>query len=195
MSNPRPPPAQLVLELMRKVGDKAPGAEGELFKLLSAWLRELIRKTLDPRVRRFEDSDDILQEALLVVANSAAQWRGKDPQKFLHYMQQVIHHKTISANRRHLDCRKRQDAHEVDFSAEFTEEHQPFSPNPEPFEEAEAQEMWEWMVENQREPFRTILRMKYQGYTNQEIADFVHSHERTVRKIVDLLRQKFLEDT
>jgi RNA polymerase sigma factor (sigma-70 family) len=176
--------------MLHQVSNKVPGAEGELLKLLSPWLRDLVRKRLDPRVRRFEDSEDILQEALLVVAEKASDRLAMEPHEFLQYMRQVVHHKTISANRRHLSCKKRQDALEVDFSAEFSEDHQPFAPNREPFEYAEILEIWEWVVEKQPEPFQTILRMKIEGYTNQEIADFVQSHERTIRKFVDLLRKK-----
>ena len=163
-------------------------------KVLSPWLRELIRKCLDNRVRRVEDSEDILQEALLVVARSVSQRFGKAPEKFFHYMEKVIRHKTISANRRHLDCQKRQDAREVDFSAEFTEEYQPFSPDPEPIQDAQAHETWELLVEKAPEPLQTILRMKVQGYSMQEIADEVHVGDRTIRKMVDFLRQRFAEE-
>jgi RNA polymerase sigma factor (sigma-70 family) len=175
------------------VSDKIPGAEAELIKLFSPWLRDLIRRSLEPRVRRFEDSEDILQEALLVLAKKAGEAWDHDPEKFLYYMGKVARNKAVSANRRHLDCQKRQDGLEVDFSAQFNEKHQPFAPNPEPLVAVAALETWEWLMEKQPEPFQTVLRMKFQGYSAQEIGDFVHVNERTVRKLVDLLRKKFFE--
>ena len=152
MSHIHRPPHDVVKDLMGKVNDKVPGAEEKLLNLISPWLLDLIRQKLDQRLRRIEDSWDILQEALMVVANSCARRHECTPEKFFLTMEKVIVRRTVSANRRHLDCQKRQDARFVDFSAEFSEEHQPFSSNPEPFQEAEARETWQILVDRAPEP-------------------------------------------
>ena len=152
MSHIHRPPHDVVKDLMGKVNDKVRGAEEKLLNLISPWLLDLIRQQLDQRVRRIEDSWDILQEALMVVANSCARRHECTPEKFFLTMEKVIVRRTVSANRRHLDCQKRQDARFVDFSAEFSEEHQPFSSNPEPFQEAEARETWQILVDRAPEP-------------------------------------------
>jgi len=190
----RPSP-EVVLKLMRNVSAKVPGAEAELMKLLAPWLRELIHKHLEPRVRRFEDSEDILQEALMVLVNNFCKRKGiDDPEKFLHCMERVAHNKTISANRRHLDCQKRQDGSEVDFSAEFSEENQPLAPNPEPYQEAEAHETWDRLVENAPEPLKTVLSMKFQGFSNQEIPNQLNVGERGIRKIMEIVRMRLAHE-
>src|SRR5579859_3693725 len=170
MTHLKRPSNDIVKDLMRKVNQKVPDAENQLLNLLSPWLLDLIRKILDPRVRPVEGSWDILQESLMVVAQSIGQKLDLAPEKFLHYLERVINRKTIDVNRRHLDVQKRQDGRNVHFSAEFSEEHQPFSSDSDPIQEAQARETWEVLIEKSQEPLQTVLRMKFQGFSNQEIA-------------------------
>jgi RNA polymerase sigma factor (sigma-70 family) len=183
------PLPEQVEDLLEQLRNGRAEAEGQLFQMLLPWIRKLIRRQLDDRVRRWMDSDDVFQNLAVAFLDVAGKKRGfKDGQECLKYLARAARNMTISANRAYLTVHKRQADALRAFLGE-DEDDELVSPQSGPFEQAEVNDSWDTLLANVTEPARTILLMRRAGHSTEEIAARIGTDERTVRRILEPLRK------
>jgi RNA polymerase sigma factor (sigma-70 family) len=180
-----------VERLLERVRAGAPEAAEQIVKIYGPLIRVVIRRHLDHRVRRIEDSEDIEQEVFFSFFRDARKKyhfeRAEDLKAFL---LGLAHHLTVNANRRHLNCAKRAgDRHKAEqISPGYNE---PVSPQPGPFELAVADDEWKHLAEDLSQRQRMIMTMRLDGFSEQEIACEVGLNGRTIRKELQVLGRDF----
>jgi len=108
-AHPMQPSPEMVGQLLRQVQHGSGAAVTALLDLLGPWIRLLIHSHLDARVLQHIDADDIFQDvcqALIPLLGTSTTIQ--KPKKFFAYVAGIVHHQTLSANRRYLDFQKRQ---------------------------------------------------------------------------------------
>jgi DNA-directed RNA polymerase specialized sigma24 family protein len=132
------------------------------------------------------DSDDLVQDTLAEMWKEAAAGRiWEREEELVGFVIRVTQHITHRANR-HAECAKRQgDLLAVPLDPD--EQNGPASTEADPYLAALADDEWRHLLEIAGETMRPLLELRRIGWSFQANADHVGSHERTVRKMVELL--------
>ncbi len=172
--------------LERLTSGDADAAE-EVFLTFEPVLRVMVRRWLTPRLRAKFDSMDVVQSAWADVLKGfyAEGWRFNDRDHLRAYLARVTY------NHFAKNCRQNSRAMRLE---------QPFnggeaagllpSEQPRPSEIAQADELWELLIDLCPPAHRELLRLKRLGFRLDEIAARTGLHESSVRRILyDLARR------
>jgi RNA polymerase sigma-70 factor (ECF subfamily) len=167
------------------IGDSA--AAQEAFLTFEPVLRVMVRRWLTPRLRSKFDSMDVVQSAWADVLKGfyAEGWRFNDRDHLRAYLARVTY------NHFAKNCRQNSRAMQVEQPLQYGEHGSlPPADQPRPSELAQADELWELLLELCPPAHRELLRLKRQGFSLADIAERTGLHESSVRRILyDLARR------
>jgi RNA polymerase sigma-70 factor (ECF subfamily) len=178
-----PGPLELLLE--RLAGGDLAAAE-EVFVTYEAFLRQLVRRQLPVRLRRRFDSTDVVQSVWVHVLRGlrAEGRRFNDAEHLRAFLVLVTRHRLYDRFRRHRAALEREEplaAGAADWAT---------SPDPRPSQVAQADELWERMLELCPPEHRPLLHLRRQGLLLEEIAQRTGLHEGSVRRILRQLARQ-----
>lgn len=173
--------------LLERLTNGETEAAEEVFLTFEPVLRVMVRRWLTPRLRAKFDSMDVVQSAWADVLKGyyADGWRFNDREHLRAYLARVTYN--------HFAKNCRQNSHAMRLEQPFTGGEPPGLPpsdQPRPSEIAQADELWELLMDLCPPAHRELLGLKRQGYPLAEIAARTGLHESSVRRILyDLARR------
>jgi RNA polymerase sigma factor (sigma-70 family) len=167
-----------LLERLRQ-GDEA--AAETVFRAYEPYLRVVVRRQLSAALRTKFDSADIVQSvwADLVCGFRQEGWSFPDTDRLRAFLVKATRNRFIDRLRRHLTEMEREQSLGSLEAGQF-----PHSPEPDPSEVMQADELWEQLLAGCSPLHREILHLKRQGRTLAEIARATGLHESSVRRIL-----------
>jgi RNA polymerase sigma factor (sigma-70 family) len=162
-------------------------AVGDVYQIFEPVLRVMVRRRLTPRLRAKFDSTDVVQSAWADVLKGFCDdgWKLSNREHLRAYLAKVTYNHLCNY------CRK----HNLAFHYEqpLVGDEQPGlrpSAQPRPSELAQADELWELLVDLCPPAHRNLLDLKRRGFRLAEIATRTGLHESSVRRILyDLARR------
>jgi RNA polymerase sigma-70 factor (ECF subfamily) len=167
--------------LLEKLGSGDSEAAERVFRSYEPFLRALVRRRLTPPLRSKFDSMDVVQSVWADILSGfrAAERQFKDRDHLRRFLARVTYNHFVN------QCRRR---------GPELEHEQPFfgdaslgdlaSDQPRPSQIAQADEMWNMLLELCPPAHRQILELKRQGLPLAEIAGRTGLHEGSVRRIL-----------
>jgi RNA polymerase sigma-70 factor (ECF subfamily) len=145
------------------------------------FLRAMVRRRLTPSLRAKFDSMDVVQSVWANVLDGfrAGERAFKDQAHLRAFLARVTYNHFVNQCRRHSAALD----HEESLQSDDTHRLRP-SDQPRPSEVAQADELWETLMELCPPAHRQILELKRQGFPLAEIAARVGLHEGSVRRIL-----------
>jgi RNA polymerase sigma factor (sigma-70 family) len=175
--------------LLERLARGETDAAQEIFLTFGPVLRVMVRRWLTPRLRSKFDSMDVVQSVWTDVLKGyrEAGWRFNDREHLRAYLAKVTYYHFIN------NCRRngRVMEHERPFATGGAAEGglRP-SGHPRPSEVAQADELWEKLIELCPPAHHELLELKRGGFSLAEIAARTGLHEGSVRRILyDLARR------
>ncbi len=182
--------------------ERARGGDGEavesLLGVFESDVRAMVRGRLPRLLRTRFDSMDFVQEVWQsLFARSLDEGDGPgfdDPAHFRRYVAGVVRNKVLGEYRRQTRCQKNDLSREEPLYVDRGGRAEPrpvVAPNPTPSEEMHARDCFDRIVAG-RDPLEArILEMRQQLMTYEEIAERTGIHERTVRRMVEAMRDRW----
>src|SRR3954470_16740443 len=189
----RNPPSEFA-ELMDQVHEGSQDAAWQLLEKYGPYLKRYIRRSLKQEMRSKFDSLDFAQVVWASFFREPDRLRRLDsPHALLAYLASLARNKVVGV-RRHLTSVKPDIDREIAFDdlEEDIEIRLPH-PDPTPSAVAVAHERWHQLIDNQPESVRRIVELRFMGATFPEIAEQLHIHERTARKVIERLLGESVE--
>lgn len=158
-----------------------------LFRECYPKVRRVVRRKLDRSMRSLYDSTDFASDVMKSLAANLNQLNFVSVESLFKFLAQVAEQKVIDEHRRRHTL-KRDVTRERRLSADEQEAGPVQIPSAEPTasQQAQANEVQEWLLDRQDENERTIISLKHQGYSTADIADKTGWN---IRKV-----QRFLKD-
>jgi RNA polymerase sigma-70 factor (ECF subfamily) len=170
-------------DLMRRVRAGCPEAIGEMFERYGEYIRRVIRRRLDRRLRPQYDSIDFVQSvwaSILEVPPDRYTFATADD--LVGFLVRVATNKVIDAYRRRLGTIECERGHEEPLGDAAVCDREPT-----PSQLAMAEERWDQMLDGQSEEDRRILELLRQGCTHQETADRLGVNVRRIHRLLQKL--------
>jgi RNA polymerase sigma factor (sigma-70 family) len=173
--------------LLQRLTTGETDAAEEVFLTFEPVLRVMVRRWLTPRLRAKFDSMDVVQSAWADILKGfhADGWRFNDRDHLRAYLARVTYN--------HFAKSCRQNSRAMQLERPFLGGEPPGLPpsdQPRPSEIAQADELWELLMDLCPPAHRELLGLKRQGYPLAEIAARTGLHESSVRRILyDLARR------
>ena len=169
-------------------------AAWKIVELYSDKIRRVIRRRMRPSMRRHLDSADFLQAVwatFLVQPAKIGSFTSSN--HLIAFLAKVAQRKVINEDVR-LHARKNDVSRDrpIDNANESTVKALP-GDDPTPSQVAVARETWLRLFSQLTKPHQEIVRLRFQGFTQQEISDKTGVSVRTVRRVLDKLK-KVAED-
>lgn len=176
-------------ELMDRVLAGSEDAAQELFRDYEPYLIHAIRKHPGPRMRPRFDSLDFAQDVWASVFGENASRRVfQTPAEFVAFLTKLAHNKVRDADRRrqHSPENERAPVQSIDDSLAFDKE-QLVARQPTPSQVVSKEDEWATFLRGQPLVHRRIYILLRDGKTQQQIAEELNIHERTVSRIINRL--------
>jgi RNA polymerase sigma factor (sigma-70 family) len=158
-----------------------PDAAEGVFRKYEPYLRRLVRRMLQPRLRAKFDSADVVQSvwADLLVGFRARRWHFADEAQLRAFLVRMTRNRFLD---RYRQARVALDRERP--LAAFASWHLPASPQARPSENAHAVEVWERLLALCPPGHRDVLRLRRLGLSRAEVAERTGLHEGSVRRIL-----------
>lgn len=182
-----PPSGRSLLEQWR-AGDE--DAARQLFDIYVERLVALARRRISQRLASRVDAEDIVQSVFRTFFGRArqGQFKVEDQDDLCKLLMRITVHKTLRQVAYHKAA-KRDPGHEMGQSEHSTEMlMELLDREPTPDAEAAFIDQLETFLGTLRPEERTILEMRMQGYTNEEIAKKLDIYDRKIRRVIERIR-------
>jgi RNA polymerase sigma factor (sigma-70 family) len=168
-------------ELLEKLCTGDDTAAEKVFVAYEPYLRLVVRRMLPPPMRSKFDSTDVVHSiwADLIGGFRAAGWRFEDAAHLRAFLVKATRNRFLDRIRKN----KTAAAHEQHLDSAHLEEASP-SRDPRPSEVAQANDLWDQMLQICPEAHRPLLELKRQGCSLAEIAAQTGYHPSSVRRIL-----------
>src|SRR5262249_12207167 len=166
-------------------GDMA--AAEQVFLAYEPYLRKAISRQFPASLRARLDPDDILQSVLadLLRGFREAGWRFLDADHLRGFLFVATRNRLIDRTRQHQKAAQREER-----LGEGDRQHFLPSAQPRPSEVAQADDLWERILDQCPPEYRRILGLKREGYSLAEIGGRTGLHPDSVRRILRLLARQ-----
>jgi RNA polymerase sigma-70 factor (ECF subfamily) len=167
--------------LLEKLANGESVAAERVFRDFEPFLRAMVRRRLTPPLRAKFDSMDVVQSvwADVLVGFREGHREFKDHAHLRAFLTRVTYNHFVNQCRRHSSALEYEQPLHSDDAQTL-----PSSGQPRPSEVAQADELWETMIDLCPPAHRQILEFKRQGLPLAEIAARVGLHEGSVRRIL-----------
>jgi len=167
--------------LLEKLSKGENEAAEKVFRDFEPFLRAMVRRRLTSPLRAKFDSMDVVQSAWseLLEGFRAGAREFKDQAHLRAFLARVTYNHFVNECRRNSAALEREEAFRTDVSYAI-----PVSSQPRPSQQAQADELWDTLLDLCPPHHRRILELKRQGLPLAEIAEQVELHEGSVRRIL-----------
>jgi RNA polymerase sigma factor (sigma-70 family) len=173
--------------LVRKLAEGDTAAAAQVFLIYEPYLRVVVRRQLSSRLRAKLDSTDVVQS---VFANALERFRDagcqfRDPDHLRALLVTMTRNRFIDRLREHraaLDAERSLDAIDADMM--------PASRQPPPSEIAQAEELWDQLMDKCPPQHRELLRLKREGRPVSEIVQRTGLNDGSIRRILRRLARR-----
>jgi RNA polymerase sigma factor (sigma-70 family) len=180
-------------DLLKGVQSGSPAATRRLIERYGPHILRAVRRRLDKSIRAKFDSFDFAQA---VWASFFSKFEDADkfegPERFIGYLATIAQNKVINEMRRRTQTEKYNinrerslDDSRTCLAGGLVES------TPSPSQLAIADELWSRMLEGSSERHRQILELRRTGHTNDEIARQLEVNEKTVRRTINKIAQRW----
>jgi RNA polymerase sigma factor (sigma-70 family) len=173
-------------QLLDKLREGDEAAAEQLFRAYEPYLRVVVRRKLSAALRAKFDSADVVQSVWADLLHRFRQSRYSfpDPEHFRAFLVKATQNRFFDHLRRHVnELAQGQPLHEHGADV-------PASPEPDPSEVLQADELWQRMLSLCSPVQAEALRLRREGFPAAEIAARTGLHEGSVRRIfVDLAQR------
>jgi RNA polymerase sigma factor (sigma-70 family) len=179
--------AESLEALLKRLGNGDDEAAERVFREYEPYLRLVVRRMLPARLRAKFDSVDVVQSVWgdLLEGFRAAGWRFQDAAHLRAFLVTATKNRFLDRVRQHQTAADREKSIEEEKVGE-----QVVASDPRPSETAQADELWQQMLELCPPAHRRLLMLKREGRTVDDIAARAGLHPSSVRRIFyDLARQ------
>jgi RNA polymerase sigma-70 factor (ECF subfamily) len=173
--------------LLDKLGQGDVAAAEQVFVRYEPYLRMLVRRQLSARLRAKFDSIDVVQSVWADLLHNFREsgWRFTDAAHLRAFLVKVTRNRFIDRIRQHKRALEREQP-----LNNTPGEQLPASPQPQPSELAQADDLWTQLLALCPPAHRELLLLKRQGCSLAELAARTGLHESSVRRILyDLARR------
>jgi RNA polymerase sigma factor (sigma-70 family) len=170
--------------LMQRVRAGSPEAARELFDQYGHHVRRVVRRTLHKKLRSKFDSSDFVQSVWATFF--AARPPGiATPEDLCAFLNRLARNKVVEVFRQRCQTDKYNVNRErsLEGSAAYQATRMA-ARQPTPSQVAVANEQWDQLRHDLPAHYRDILELTRQGNTQQEIAQKLNLHERTIRRVL-----------
>ncbi len=191
-------PDDLSIALLNRYRDGDEHAASELFERYVHRLMGLARQRLSNRLARRIDPDDVIQSVYRSFFRAAAEGsyelqRSGDLWRLLVAI--TLNKLRMQARRHNADKRSMKSEESIAMSpGSFGIAPERIAENPQPEEVAAVSELLKHVMEGMTIQQREMLELRLQNYKIEEIAAEVGCSERTVRRLLDQVKQRFQTD-
>lgn len=191
-------PDDLSIALLNRYRDGDEHAAGELFERYVYRLMGLARNRLSNRLARRVDPEDVVQSVYRSFFRAAAEGnyelqRSGDLWRLLVAI--TLNKLRMQARRHNADKRSMKCEESIALSpGSFGITPERVAEDPQPEEVAAVSELLEQVMEGMTVQQRKMLELRLQNYKIEEIAVEVGCSERTVRRLLDQVKQRFQSD-
>ncbi len=174
--------------LLEQLGKGDLAVAEQVFRAYEPYLRKVVRRQLPARLRTKFDSLDVVQSiwADVLTGFRAAGWRFPSAAHLRAFLVTATRNRFLDRVRQYQTAVEREHA----VPAEELAMRSP-SPAAGPSEIAEADELWERMLELCPPEHRRVLQLRRQGFTLDEVAARTGLHEGSVRRVLRALARRF----
>lgn len=196
----------LFQDLLKRVQDGEEEAIGILLSVFEKEIRLIVRHRLPRRLRARYDSMDFVQS---VYQSIITDWRSEPPTNFQNpaqvraYLQAIASNKVLEIYRRETRTQKYDISREVSglvrgtaSAADHTRREKqidPVSSDPTPSKHVQAQDLMDKLTRGKPAVVARVLILRNEGRTFDEIGKMVGLSERSIRRMVDDLRDSAKE--
>ena len=180
------------LVLMQRVREGSEEAAWELIDRYGHHILRAVRRMLHEKMRSRFDSVDFVQAVWASFFTSRTQlMRFDKPEQLVAFLATLARNKVVDETRRRLNTQMRDPQRELRFHEKMAVDSKDASVRQDtPSQIAVARERWNRLLDGQPEHYRQILCLRYAGETFEQIAAKVGMDERSVRKVIDKLKQE-----
>ena len=173
--------------LLEKLTSGDAEAAGTVFLTYEPYLRMVVRRHLSPGLRAKFDSVDIVQSVWADVLRGfrEAGWRFADAAHLRAFLVRLTRHRFIDRLRQHRRAVER----EQSLTGGDWEETLPAA-DPQPGDFAQAEELWQELLDLCPPEHRELLRLKREGALTPEVAARTGLHEGSVRRVLCTLSRR-----
>lgn len=174
------------------------GSQEDAWKLIEVYgphIQRVVRRLLHHNMRSKFDSMDFVQVVWASFFTQRSQLlRFNKPEELVAYLAQMARNKVRDETQRRMNTKKHDLKREQRFVEYETAVETPATVRAaRPSQIAVAREQWRRLVENQPPEYQQVVELRFSGATYEEIAQSLHMHERTARRIIERLL-KTLDD-
>ena len=154
----------------------------------------VIRRKLAKQMRTKFDSQDFAQAVWAsFFSNIPEVSRMQDPKQLVAFLASMASNKVTDEVRRRLLSKKANVNREVSLAGMTESQFHPRTATATPSEFAMANEQLDTLLDSQPAHYRRIVEMRRDGATYVEIAESLHLHEGSVRRIIDRLSERLIQ--
>lgn len=177
-------------DLLREAEDGSEEATWQLVERFSPYLYRVVRRRMEPSLRRRFDSKDFVQMAwasFLLRDRNLTEF--EDEQSLVAFLAAIAANK-VAGGARATFARKKRDANR-EVGIDHPEASGVASVEPGPSHVVEFRDIWNRYLSEQPKHHQRIVQLRIDGLTHQAIADELALNERTVRRVLKNLCAEF----
>jgi RNA polymerase sigma-70 factor, ECF subfamily len=176
--------------LMQEIAAGSQTAVGKLLDLYGHHLCRAVRRRLGRVLRPKYDTSDFVQAVWAsFFCNREQLAQFEHSAQLVAFLTRVANNKVIDEGRHHR-TKKADVARETSMSGEGSQEIACPSREPAPSQVAIAREQWGRMTDEVQSQYQQILQLRFAGETQEEIARRLGVSEKTVRRVLNRLRDR-----
>ena len=156
----------------------------------------IVRKLMPEAIRKNLDSVDLVQDVWCQFFDKVIhERRFETDDELMAYLLKMIANQVLMASRRYLLTQKNDPKREVSLSGpQMRAEAGPPDRGPSAEETAIALETWDSMVDGQIIAYQRILLLRREGLSYKEIAERLHTSEKTIQRLIRAALRKLERD-
>lgn len=175
-------------ELLTRVRSGCPEAARELYDQYGKCVLRVIRRRLQPTLRRQFDSADFVQMVMAsAFADNARAFTFESPEQMINFLCSLATNKVVEETRRQYGAVRNvtrvieasSDAPESD-PIRVARDHRTSTPS----QKAMAGERWDAMVDGQPPALKLVLQLLREGYTYEEVSERTGLHRKAIQRFV-----------
>ncbi len=173
-------------ELLAGVRAGSEDAAWELVRLYAPHVHRVVSRMLKRRIRTMFDSVDFIQAVWASFFREPARIQSFDSaSEIIGYLVNAARYKVNDELRRRLGTEKFDVGRERSLTDALAESESFAVGGPTAHDIVVAREEWDRVIANQPAQYQEIVRRRFCGASFTEIANDLHIHERTARKVID----------
>jgi RNA polymerase sigma-70 factor (ECF subfamily) len=183
---------ELLGELLDRLARGETEAAAQVFVTYAPYLRKVIRRQLPAQLRPKLDSSDVLQSAWRDVLEGLrdSNWKFENPAQLQAFLVRVMRNRCIDRYRQFRQPMEREKQ-----LADVPSDSLPPCSRPDPGAVAQANELWDRMLELCPPEHREVLRLKREGASAADIAARTGLHEGSIRRLLRQLASRLAAES